>query len=220
MWATTNDLRLATRRASLAGQGVAWLLMAAGFLMVLGLRVPILGTGFANGLWIAFIGWFLNNAALMSYRELFIRESLQDVPVARLMQTRFTRVAPQMRVSALVDDHLMPGGQRAFPVEDDGRFVGMVCLRDLHNCSRDAWNITTVGDIMTPVERLATVSPRQDGFQALAMLARRDLNQLPVVDAGRLVGFIRREDILKWLSLHAQPGSTGSGDLESPVAPD
>jgi len=204
LWAVTGNLRLATRRASQAGQGFAWLLMASGFVMLLGVRVPLLGGGFLNGLWLALIGWFLNNAAVMSYRQLLMRESLADVPVARLMQTRFTRIDPQMRVSTLVDEHVMPSGQRSFPVEQDGRFLGMVCLSDLRKRERRAWEHTTVGEIMTPVAALVTVAPRHGSFETLALLAGHDLNQLPVVEDGRLIGLIRREDILKWLSLHGE----------------
>jgi CBS domain-containing protein len=39
----------------------------------------------------------------------------------------------------------------------------------------------------------------------LLLLAQRDVNQLPVLDGERLVGLLRREDILKWLSLHEAP---------------
>jgi hypothetical protein len=41
----------------------------------------------------------------------------------------------------------------------------------------------------------------------MAVLASRDVNQLPVMDGERLVGLLRREDVLKWLSLHVQRGS-------------
>ncbi len=206
MWAFTGNLRVATRWASRAGQAFAWLLMSFGFLMVLGLRVPVLGGGLVNGLWLAFIGWFLNNAALVSYRQLLVREALEDVPVARLMQTQFTRVNPQMLLSALVDEYLMPTGQRAFPVEEDDRLVGMVSLHDIRKHDRDSWNRTTVGAIMTPVKALTSVTPRQDAVEALAILGRREVSQLPVVENDKLVGLIRREDILKWLTLHTDRG--------------
>ncbi len=206
MWGVTGNLRLATRRASQAGQGFAWLLMASGFAAILGLHVPFLGGGFVNGIWLTFIGWFLNNAAVMSYQQLVIRESLEDVPVSRLMQTRFLRVSPQMRISTLINEHVMPSGQRAFPVEEDGRLLGLVSLRDLQKCEPSAWERMTVKDIMTPAAELAAVAPDQDVVEALAAIGRRDLNQLAVVQDDVLVGLLRREDILKWLSLHAAPG--------------
>jgi len=206
MWGMTGNLRLATRRASQAGQGFAWLLMASGVAAMLGLHLPFFGGGFVNGVWLTFIGWFLNNAAVMSYQQLLIRESLEDVPVSRLMQTRFMRVSPQMRISTLVNEHVMPSGQRAFPVEEEGRLLGMVSLRDLQKCEPSAWERMTVKDIMTPAAALATVGPDQDAVEALAVIGRRDLNQLTVVRDDELVGLLRREDVLKWLSLHAAPG--------------
>jgi Zn-dependent protease len=206
MWGVTGNLRLATRRASQAGQGFAWLLMASGVAAMLGMKLPFFGGGFVNGMWLAFIGWFLNNAAVMSYQQLVIHESLEDVPVRKLMQTHFMRVGPQMRISTLVNEQVMPSGQRAFPVEEDGRLLGIVSLRDLQKCEPSAWERMTVKDIMTPVRDLTTVAPDQDAVEALAIIGRRDLNQLAVVHDDVLVGLLRREDILKWLSLHAAPG--------------
>lgn len=203
MWGATGDLVTATRRASAVGQGFAWVLMGSGFLMILGLRVPIFGGGFVNGLWLALIGWFLNNAAVMSYRQLLVHQRLEDVPVLRLMHTRFERVTPQLSLQELVDEHLMSSGQRAFPVEERGRFVGLICLRDLPKRPRSAWRTTTVAEIMTPADKLVTLAPEQDAAAALDLFGKRDVNQLPVVKDGQVLGLVRREDLLKWLSLHA-----------------
>ncbi|HYE34108.1 site-2 protease family protein [Methylocaldum sp.] len=219
LWGMTGDLLTATRRASAAGQGFAWVLMASGFLMILGLRVPVFGAGFINGLWIALIGWFLNNAAVMSYRQLLIREWLQNVPVVSLMHTQFMRVEPRMSLQRLVDEHLMPSGQRTFPVEDNGRFVGMVSLSDLPKRAQDAWRTSTVGDIMTPAQELVSLSPKQDAVEALMLLGRRDVNQLPIVQNGELLGLVRREDILKWLSLHAGTAFTKNNRVISKPFP-
>lgn len=46
------------------------------------------------------------------------------------------------------------------------------------------------------------MAPDADAGEALAELARRNVNQLPVVESGKLVGLLRREDVLKWLALH------------------
>lgn len=203
LWGATGNLRLATRWASRAGHGFALLLMGTGLAMMLGLQVPFFGGGFVNGLWLAFIGWFLNSMAAMSYRQLLIDQSLGHVPVRQLMQTRFTRIEPLLRIRTLIDEHLMPSGQRAFPVVEDGQFLGMVSLSDLRKCASTAWPSTIVSEIMTPVAALVTVTPEQEASEALALLGQRDLNQLPVIENNALVGLLRREDIVKWLALHA-----------------
>jgi Zn-dependent protease/predicted transcriptional regulator len=203
LWGATGDLRDATRKASLAGQAVAWLLVGAGLAMIVGLEVPFFGTGLGGGLWLVLIGWFLNNAALVSYRQLLVKESLEDVPVERIMRTQLLRVPPNMPVATLVDEHLIASGQRTFPVEDGGRFVGLISLRDLHGRGRQSWDGTSVRDVMTPVDRLVTVAPGTDAVEALGLLDGRDVNQLPVVESGHLLGLVRREDVLRWMSLHS-----------------
>jgi Zn-dependent protease/CBS domain-containing protein len=211
LWGATGDLRRATRLASRAGQAFAWLLVATGVAMIAGLRVPFFGTGLLGGLWLVFIGWFLNNAAVLSYQQLLVRESLEDVPVERIMRTHFVRVPSQTLVSTLVDELVMASGQRTFPVEDDGRFVGLVALRDLHAPGRGAWERTTVAEVMTPVERLVTAAPGDKAVDVLGLLGQRDVNQVPVLDAGRLVGLVRREDVLRWLALHREGIASDSG---------
>jgi Zn-dependent protease len=205
LWGATGSLRKATRWASAGGQAFAWLLIGTGVLMLFGFRFPLLGGGPFGGLWLMFIGWFLNNAALVSYRQLLVKQTLEEVPVGRLMQTRLARVDPELSVARLVEEQMMASGQRVLPVERAGRFLGLVSLSDLQKSERRAWERMTAADIMTPLERLACVAPEADAGDALEELARRGVNQLPVLEGGRLVGLLRREDVLKWLSLHEGP---------------
>ena len=202
LWGITGDMHRATRRASQGGQLFAWLLIAAGAAMMLGMHVPVFGTGLLPGLWLAFIGWFLNNAALVSYRQLLVREVLEDVPVTRLMQTRFSRIPPELTVDALVHEHLLGSEQRAFPVFDDNRFLGMICLQDIRTVAREDWTQTRADRIMTPAGNLVHAEVQEDAATVLERLARRQVNQLPVLEHGELRGFIRREDIMRWLSLY------------------
>lgn len=202
MWAVTGDIVVATRWASRGGQAFAWLMMAVGLAMIFGARLPYLGGGFINGLWLAFIGWFLNNAALASYRQLLVRESLERVPVSRLMQTRLVSIPPEMPIGKLVDEVLIASGQRAFPVERDGEFLGMVFVSDLHRLHRDDWSETPVSRVMVAAASIITVQPDRDAMEALAVLGGHKINQVPVMEDGRLLGLLRREDVLSWLALH------------------
>ncbi|HTO50989.1 MAG TPA: site-2 protease family protein [Burkholderiales bacterium] len=207
MWAISGDFRRATRWASGAGQAFAWFLIATGVAMILGARIPLLGGGLVGGVWVAFIGWFLNNAAALSYRQLLVREALRDVPVARLMLTSIATVPPDLPVSELVEGYLLRSDQRAFPVVADGRLEGMVCLHEVRRLDRAAWDRTAVRDIMVPADKLASTHPDEGAGDVLSRLAGRNLNQLPVLEDGRVRGLVRREDILKWLALYADPGA-------------
>jgi predicted transcriptional regulator len=171
--------------------------------MLLGLSVPVFGSGVVSGLWLALIGWFLNNAAVGSYRQLVVRDALEGVPVSKLMLTHVQTVSPDLPVASLVDDYVMSSDQRAYPVVDGERLVGMVCLQDVRKIPRADWPATRVRDIMTT--KLTVVHPSDPGSEALSALSRQGVNQLPVVEGGRIRGLVRREEILRWLSLYGEP---------------
>src|SRR5262249_15056049 len=122
---------------------------------------------------------------------------------ANLMRTRGAAVDVELPVGALVERFFMPGDQRCFPVLDGDDFAGLVCLADLRRIKRDAWSTTPVRAIMTPAATLAATRPDELAADALEKLASRDVDQLPVIDHGHLLGMIRRADLLRWIELHA-----------------
>lgn len=203
LWRATGDLQSATRWASLAGQTIGFVLVFAGMAMIFGARMPWFGTGVVSGLWLSVIGWFLASAAAMSYRQLVILHLVEGVPVRRLMRREVAAVPPNLPVARLVDDYLMRSDQRAFPVLAGERLAGIVCLDDVRVVDRDVWSDVDVGTIMTPAAALETVRSGDELTVAMRAFSRKDVEQLPVVDDERLVGVLRRRDILKWLELQA-----------------
>ena len=200
-WAVTNNLREATRWASWAGQAVAWILILIGISMIFGIEIPFFGTGLLGGLWLVLIGWFLHSAAVQSYRQVVIQRALQGVPVGRLMESHVATVSPDLSVANLVHEYIMGTSERAFPVVQDDQLVGIVSLEDVRRVPREDWDVTSVRQIMTPQGQLTTATPDEDANEALNEIASHDVNQVPVVKDGRLVGMLRRSDILRWLQV-------------------
>jgi Zn-dependent protease len=200
-WAVTNNLREATRWASWAGQAVAWILILIGISMIFGIRIPFFGTGLLGGLWLVLIGWFLHSASVQSYRQVVIQGALQGVPVGRLMESHVATVSPDLSVANLVHEYIMGTSERAFPVVQDNQLVGIVSLEDVRRVPREDWDVTSVRQIMTPQGQLTTATPDEDANEALNEIASHDVNQVPVVKDGRLVGMLRRSDILRWLQV-------------------
>jgi Zn-dependent protease/CBS domain-containing protein len=201
LWAVTGNLQRATRWAAGVGQIISLLLIVAGISMIFGATIPFLGSGFINGLWLAIIGWFLNNAAVQSYRQVVIEDVLEGVPIVNLMRTNPPTVSADITISTLVHEYIMNRDDHAFPVEVDGELVGLVTLEDVRAIGREQWDTTYVRDIMTPDSRLATLPATAEADEALHQLSQLDVSQMPVVENGRLVGLIRRRDIMKWLQL-------------------
>ncbi len=193
LWKATGSLKNATRWASYAGQTLAFLLI------FLGIWGSLQGQLF-NGLWFIFIGWFLNNAARTSYQQLLLRDLLGRIRVGEVMSTDYRGVEPSISIQQLVDDYVLRSDRHTFLVVSDGQLHGLICLYDVRKVPREEWVRTTVAQAMTPLERLVMVSPRDGVDQALSALSGKDVGQLPVVEEGhRLVGLLRRSDLLRYL---------------------
>ncbi len=210
IWGISGNLRSATRIASYVGQGFAFLLIFGGVAL-------IFGGAFLSGIWLAFIGWFLNNAAAASYRQLIVRQSLEGVPVRRLMETDVDKVAPDLTVQRMIDEHILSGRQHAYPVMTDGEMVGLICLHDIRNVPRDARATEQVSQAMTPYDKLVTVNPGEDLSKAVDALGRYGYEQLPVVDEPHhLVGLLRRADVINYLQVQTDLGDGGRREQRPP----
>jgi predicted transcriptional regulator len=124
-----------------------------------------------------------------------------------------------MTVAELVQVHLLPGDDRALPVVDHGAFLGLVSIADVRGIAPERWATTTVSEIMHDVGELHGATPDEPLSKAFEELARYDIEQLPVVDRGQLVGMLRRRDIARWLELAWKPnGFAARGEARRPVS--
>ena len=99
-------------------------------------------------------------------------------------------------------EELMEHKISAMPVVDDGKLVGIITATDLgHNLILDKYELgTDVKSIM--IKDVVTVSPENTISEAIETMKANApdsniLNQLPVVENGKLVGIISDGDISK-----------------------
>ena len=192
IWWVTGNATRATRIAAQVGQLVAFFFIIWGIFRFFG------GAGF-GGLWIAFIGWFLLDAARASYAQLVTTESLRGVRVGDVMARDCPRVDGRSNLQTFVDEHLLHTGRRCFVVEENGALVGLITVNEVKEVERQKWPYTTVADVMRPLDKIHTISPDILITEALERMSREDVNQLPVVRNGQLAGVISRGHILQML---------------------
>ena len=99
-------------------------------------------------------------------------------------------------------EELMEHKISAMPVVDDGKLVGIITATDLgHNLILDKYELgTDVKSIM--IKDVVTVSPENTISEVIETMKANApdsniLNQLPVVENGKLVGIISDGDIIK-----------------------
>ena len=199
-WARNRNILDATRIASNAGRLVGFLIMAIGLVS--------LAFGFwIQGLWFLLIGNFLRNASTTSYEQLFMDTVLKGVPVSAVARQDYVAVAPDLTIAGLVDEHVLNGQGRCFPVMAGEELLGLVTMTDLRNFPRDQWPETTVYRAMTPLSKLRTVGPGDDLPRVLAQMATGDINQVPLVEGRFLRGMIHRSDVLHYIQVRQEIGT-------------
>jgi Zn-dependent protease/CBS domain-containing protein len=192
IWRATGSLGRATRAASLAGQGVGWLLVAAGVAW-------LLAGDLGSGIWFAFIGWFLVQAARSSYQELQLQQLLRGVEAEDVMAANLVRIPPELSLQDAVDDYFMRYNHGAFPVDEQGRTIGLLTLRGVRRVPRDQWPSHRVREQMVPLGDQVVVAPdaRMDGV--LDKLQDGEAGRVLVVQDGEVVGIITPTDLAHWL---------------------
>jgi CBS domain-containing protein len=193
LWGTTGNLVRATTISATVGQAFGWLFIALGVFQ-------LLQGNFLGGLWIAFIGWFLNGAAESSRGELTLQEHFRNVKIVDVMDKSPQTVTPQTTVEELVHTAFLQSGRPAALVCQDDQLVGIVTLVDVKKLSRERWPETTVVEIMTR-QPLYSVTRTDDLNAALSLMAEHDINQVPVLVDGRLAGLLTRAQIVRHVQM-------------------
>jgi Zn-dependent protease/CBS domain-containing protein len=192
IWHFTGSLRQASRIASLSGQGFGYLLMAWGFFL-------IFGGNWVGGIWAAFIGWFLVDAARSGYQQVIFRRALSGVPVGSIMSTDPAVVPAGISIQEAVDGYFLRLHFAAFPLVGGGEVRGIVGFREIREVPRESWSTTPVEQVARPVGPQDVLSPGDDSWHALARMATTGAGRLLVMEGTSLVGIVSRTDIMRHL---------------------
>ena len=127
---------------------------------------------------------------------------LQRVRVEDVMTRQVVTMHPGNSLEELVKVFLRTNRVAFAVLDDDKRLVGIASLSDLRRVPEEQRAGMCVGDIMT--RSLITAFPDETLDVALRRMGPGDLSRLPVVvrdDPGRLVGVLRRNDLVRAYNL-------------------
>ena len=200
LWARSGDLTKATVRAAGTGRFLAMGLIGLGFVMI------AVGDG-VGGIWLAFIGWFVLQAAGAEAR--YVQGSgpgalrVGDMMTADPVTTGPGDTLAEVAAASVIDP------SDAYAVVADGRVVGLLPLDRLERVPREEWALRRVSEVM--IDRIeAPVLGVDDGLPAaLATMQGAQVESALVLEGERLVGLLRVADIARALSARsgANPAS-------------
>ena len=201
LWRFTNNYQRSTGIATRLGQGVGYSFILGGIVMIF-VHPPELS--WFSGLWLAFIGWFLQNAASASYRQLKWREDLSGLVVAQVMTADFSVVPSDVTIGRLIERYIFTTGRRYFVVVDNGSLQGVLTLQNIKSITRPNWSVTQIKDIMTPVDRLKVAYPDQDVLSILEQMDESNIDHMVVVSESSVVGLVTRDNIMNYLRTRSE----------------
>jgi Zn-dependent protease/predicted transcriptional regulator len=196
LWWKTGDVVRATQMAAATGQVVG------GLFITLGILQFFFGANY-GGLWTIFIGWFLLQAAGESRRQVGLKHAFQDVRVADIMSHDCVTVDGRQSIQELVDRLFKTGG-RCFVVLDDGHVAGLITPQEIRQVDRSQWPVTLVDSVMKPLKEMQAVRPEVPLGNALQVMARENVNQLPVMSNSHLDGVLSRAEVVNYLQMRAE----------------
>ena len=192
LWWRMGDMERSTRAAARVGQIIAVMFIAFGIFRFFA------GAGF-GGLWLAFIGWFLLQAAGASYMQVRTGKLLEGLRARDLMSKNFDTVSGNMSLRDFVNEELMRTGRRCFLVAENGQMLGLITPNEVRGIDRKDWPFRRVADVMRPVDKVHFIPPDMPATELLELMANKDVHQLPVVSDNEVQGVVTRGHILQVL---------------------
>jgi Zn-dependent protease/predicted transcriptional regulator len=200
LWKKTGNLEHATFIASTAGRVIGFTIIAAGIFFIF--------TGnFLNGIWLAFIGWFVQSSAQMGYRQLIFETSIKGIKVRDVMNENIVNVTKNTTLQDLVDDYFMKYRFGRFPVienEKTQKLVGIISLHDVKGVPKEEWREVRVGDIVKTISENEKVDISMEISDAIKKMGKNDLGHLVVMSGDKLRGIITKSDVMRFIKIRSE----------------
>jgi Zn-dependent protease/CBS domain-containing protein len=200
VWGMNHNYKSASSAAAFTGRMFGFALIFIGVWLVF-------AGDLLNGLWTAFIGWYLESAAGSQIQQQDLKDFLSGHKVSEMMGRDCARVPGDLTLQQVVDTHVLAHGHRCFVVTHGDQTVGLLTLPEIAKVPRSSWASTKIADVMVPADKLVLTPANAEAWTTVERMEREGIGQTPVVDGGRIIGVFSRDDLVHYLgtlrSLHA-----------------
>ena len=188
LWRWRGDRRFATTVGAGTGRAFAFLMIVGG------LGLALAGAG-AAGIWFAFLGWFLLQAATAEQRDFMLRDALGDLRVDDLMVHHPVTAQADQTLDRFMDEVAHVHRFTTYPVVDDGRVVGLLPFARVAATPRADWGESDVGDCMIRLDEAPVVQAGTPLVEGLQEMERQGGDRALVLDRGALAGLLSITDV-------------------------
>ena len=155
--------------------------------------VAFIVVGFFYNLWLILIGITIFGVASSEVETAVLSSRLEKIKVGELMITDFKTVSPEEPLTAVVEKS-MHTFQNDFPVESEGKFVGILMRSSVIESLYHRLHQRKVGEIAR--KNFPILAPEQTAASALSTMRAAHVNIAPVEQDGTLLGIVTIEKLL------------------------
>jgi CBS domain-containing protein len=170
---------------------------AAGIGKIFAILMFVLGV-FTFNFMLLFVAFFVYVGASEEEKATEIIVSLEGIKVSDIMSAQVRTIGPDMTLREL-KELMFREKHRGYPVMSGDEMLGIVTLTDLQSVPDEQLDHITVEKVMA--RKLYVIAPVEEASTAMKMMNDMQIRRLPVMDNGRLVGIVSREDLVRALEL-------------------
>jgi Zn-dependent protease/CBS domain-containing protein len=176
--------------------------------LMIGIGVIQLFTGSViQGIWLAFIGWFLLSAGSSEEQGSLMKAALKSVPVSAAMSSPVITIPDWLTVEQFLES-VAPSHQfTTYPVHDpSGALTGVVRLADLVKVAGSRRSDERLNAVARPIAGVPTSRPDEDLASLIERVGLGLENRVLVFDQGKLVGILSPVDVARLLARRQTAG--------------
>lgn len=197
VWKRKGSLRNATKITAMSGRMFGYILI------FLGIFIAFWGN-FIGGIWLLFLGFFINNSASASYQSTLLSDIFKKTTVQTFMTEHVVIVDDYISVRDFVDRYLLKYKFTVFPVRRMDEIVGILSVENIKGIPADRWDMTVLRGILTPLSKELSVRPEETMDTVMNKIFGNRFGRVLVMKDGELSGIISRTDILNYLRIHQE----------------
>jgi len=202
-----RDYDQSTKIAVRIGTAISYVFMGIGF-------ISMLSGSFIGGMWLLFIGWFLNSGAQSYLEQHQLSTALSGVYLRDIMNTSYISVKPDITVNELLNNYFNVYRKSEFPVVAAGEdatgneLLGAVTSKQALKVPEHSRDRIKIEEIMIPKDELIVMRSNRPADDALRQMFRENKSRVFICEEDKeeqevekhrrqkLVGLISKTDIL------------------------
>ena len=161
-----------------------------------------------NGIWLAFLGWFLLSAGSAEESSTVTKAVLEGVPVSAAMSSPVVTVPDQLTVDQFLASEAVHHHFTTYPLRDPaGALTGVVRLNEIVREASRGGHDRKLRDLAVPISQIPTTQPQENLETLLERLESGLDRRVLVLDDGQLVGILSPTDVARILTVRQALGT-------------